>query len=165
LQKVLDKAQNIWHNKIRKEQGKMGYVGFSKSENAVWAEKNGLKTASQIAKELGVSTKAVKEVLVPSEWHHTGCWYNKTDYYLPPDDEDVERIKAVDKKYKESLTENSYIAKSVEWTEWGGTRRYPKKMRMFFENVQVTEKGDWVYITTPSGREWKKKKDNVKIEK
>ena len=66
-----------------------GYSGHSKSNNAIDAERQGLMTASAAAKALKVSAAAVKDVLTPSEWHHTSKCFNKTSYY------DIERHLAV----------------------------------------------------------------------
>jgi hypothetical protein len=58
-----------------------GYVGYSKSYNAVVAEQQGLMTASAAAKALKVSTEAIRKCMEPVEWHHTSCKYNVTYYY------------------------------------------------------------------------------------
>jgi hypothetical protein len=58
-----------------------GYVGYSKSYNAVVAEQQGLMTASAAAKALKVSTEAIRKCMEPAEWHHTSCHYNVTYYY------------------------------------------------------------------------------------
>ena len=58
-----------------------GYDGFSKSNNAIAAEENGLYPASVLARRLKVKTAAVRALLAPEEWHHTSKRYNRTDYY------------------------------------------------------------------------------------
>lgn len=58
-----------------------GYNGYSKSNNAVAAEEEGLFPATIAAKKLGVSAAAIKEILHPCEWHHTSSWFNRTNYY------------------------------------------------------------------------------------
>lgn len=63
-----------------------GYLGYSKSMNAVSAEAGGLMTATEFAKWLrtyikGVSSKDVAYILNPVEWHHTSKFYNRTNYY------------------------------------------------------------------------------------
>ena len=58
-----------------------GYDGFSKSNNAIAAEENGLYPASVLARRLKVKTAAVRALLSPEEWHHTSKRYNRTDYY------------------------------------------------------------------------------------
>ena len=59
-----------------------GYDGFSMSKNARDAHASGKLPASKLAKELGVSTAAVRQFFSPSEWHHTSKHYNRTDFYL-----------------------------------------------------------------------------------
>ncbi len=62
----------------------MGYDwGEGKSQRAVAAESRGLRTATQTAKVFGVSTKTIRAVLAPVEWHHTSKMFNATDYYDP----------------------------------------------------------------------------------
>jgi len=66
----------------------MAYIGYSKSVRAVQAENDGLMTATDMAKWLrryikGITAFDIKEVLLPSEWHHTSCRYNCTNYYNP----------------------------------------------------------------------------------
>jgi len=75
-----------------------GYVGYSKSRRAVGAENKGLRNKSQMDQSFSdevnqliedkggkrVSLKKIKEELenIPSnEWHHTGMYGKKTDYY------------------------------------------------------------------------------------
>jgi len=65
-----------------------GYNGFSKSNNATDAENEGkfpLTQASEIlSTELGIPKIQAKRMLQDigtSEWHHTSCHYNVTDYY------------------------------------------------------------------------------------
>ena len=58
-----------------------GYNGYSKSNNAVDAENCGRFPATRLAKLLNVSVDAIRQVLEPSEWHHTSSWYNETNYY------------------------------------------------------------------------------------
>jgi hypothetical protein len=58
-----------------------GYDNYSKSNNAVAAERDGKMTASKLAKQLRCSTSAIKALLKPCEWHHASSWFNCTDYY------------------------------------------------------------------------------------
>jgi len=58
-----------------------GYYGYSKSNNAVDAEKSKRFPASVLARKLRVTTAAIKSLLDPCEWHHTSGWFNETDYY------------------------------------------------------------------------------------
>ena len=65
-----------------------GYNGYSKSNNAVRAEANGIypltQATKQIAKLAGITAKearAVLDELGPDEYHHTSKNYNCTNYY------------------------------------------------------------------------------------
>lgn len=58
-----------------------GYNGYSKSNNAIDAEKRGLFPASRLARELGVKTAAIQALIDAEEWHHTSKKYNETNYY------------------------------------------------------------------------------------
>jgi len=72
-----------------KEEGKIaGYDNFSKSNNALEAEENGLypltKAVKVVARKAGCTQKEARKVLVelgPREWHHTSKFYNPVDYY------------------------------------------------------------------------------------
>lgn len=86
-QKLLDVADRAYKaheaavDRRFTNQGSSGYVGKSKSVRATNAEADGKFTRTRAAEILGVSTAKIKEVLTPSEWHHTGALYNKSNYY------------------------------------------------------------------------------------
>jgi len=129
-----------------------GYFEYSKSNNAIDAENNGCFPASILAKKLGVSSKAIKELMTPCEYHHTSCWYNKTDYY---DMEYALEILDQLKAYKPKLESESYIA-DVNWIEWEGTRKYPKAVKHHAENIEVIETGSFYIFKTNDGNIKKK---------
>lgn len=63
-----------------------------KSNNAVWAEENGMVTKSKITaawlRKNGIDEKLTTikllikvEAIWPEEWHHTSRFFNQTDYY------------------------------------------------------------------------------------
>jgi len=126
-----------------------GYSNFSKSNNAVEAENAGLFSASKIAKIIGGGATAagVRAVLQPVEWHHTGCWYNSTDYYRLSDAED-RRDSIIKKSKNETVIKHGYYY--VEWIEWGGTRRHPRGVK-HSGTYQCTIKGRFITIHTPEG--------------
>ena len=108
-----------------------GYSEFSKSNNAIQAERDGLfpktKAAQVIAKTYGVTLSVAKAYLAeqtPREWHHTSCRFNATDYFNTDLDEDeVAKLKAtlpIGSKKREKRNG------SFQYNEWGGTRNYPK---------------------------------------
>jgi len=156
-----------------------GYYGFSKSNNAIEAEEQGLLPASILAKKLGVSAVAIKHLMSPDEYHHTGLYYNRTDYYdgrlllavknnteapLWADDEDVtyaRRLLQVMRRYsKRKPTTKVYHNCHIEWTEWRGYGRHKQRIRHEYDNCTVTDKGSaMIEIKTPSGQVYRKKKN------
>lgn len=64
-----------------------GYSGYSKSNNALAAEADGLMVASVAAKCMrglgvkGCTAKAIAAAFEPSEWHHSSKMYNSVDYF------------------------------------------------------------------------------------
>jgi len=156
-----------------------GYEGYSKSNNAVCAELCGRYPASVLARNLKVSTAAVKSVLDPCEWHHSSSWYNSVDYYdgallIPlshnqmPDPADyydeeelfeaAETLLALKQEHKDIRKREKTIAGwsdddcTVEWIEWSGSRRRPRATERSEEHCRVEFNGKATYtITTPSG--------------
>ncbi len=65
-----------------------GYDEYSKSNNARAAEAEGRyplkRAAKEVARKAACTQSVARHVLKESgtsEWHHTSCRYNKTDYY------------------------------------------------------------------------------------
>lgn len=135
-----------------------GYCGVSMSVNASIAYDNGekpitkwnktniidemIKTDSSIEVHREMLSKLNLTVLKAtflcrSSWHHTGSFYNETDFYSI-DEEKIEEfsiseVEELIKKQKENRTKiksekkpNLFLASYVEYTHWYGTRRYPK---------------------------------------
>jgi hypothetical protein len=150
-----------------------GYNGYSKSNNAVWAEDNNCFPASILARELKVKTNAIKCLVEPSEWHHTSSWFNSTDYYdgslliplaknMMPDesyycDED-DLFEAADLLLKlRAFREPKAIGWTddncdVDWIEWDGSRKRPKAIEHSEKRCHVEFNGKSTYkIKTPSG--------------
>jgi hypothetical protein len=87
-----------------------GYHGYSKSNNALDAEKEGryplTKAASLLAKKLNWSVPKARAFLLSigtKEWHHTSCKYNATDYY-DISDETLEDLKDDIKSFQYTAT-------------------------------------------------------------
>lgn len=116
-----------------------GYVGYSMSVRAEQAYNDGLLSFSKIKakhlkeNDIGISLKFFKWLvennhITPTEWHHTGKLFNKTNFF---DLDDVrEQIQRLDLQNLESKfnnvvndEENGYYAK-VEYREWVGSRIY-----------------------------------------
>ncbi len=65
-----------------------GYLGYSKSNNALAAEAEGrfplTHAIAKVAHAAGCTRAQARESLLaigPSEWHHTSKKFNRTDYY------------------------------------------------------------------------------------
>lgn len=100
----------------------MGYIGQSKSERSQQAIDKGLLTKNQLKTW---QKRAVEQgVIKPCEWHHTGKYFNKTDYYNPIDFEEL-NPKDFPPVKKEKIAEKQiwYVLVSAEW---GGTKRFRK---------------------------------------
>ena len=161
-----------------------GYFEYSKSNNALDAEYKNKFPASIAAKKLGVSTKAIKELLSTDEWHHTSNYYNKTDYYdidiflkikagedisefCSDDEEKKDYLETWEKlkKFKEKIVEEKYRA-NVTYLIWTGSRNYPKAKEFKFDNIEVLEKGSFYIFLTPNGQVKKKIGSNgTRVEK
>ena len=143
-----------------------GYYGYSKSNNAVIAEENGLQTAGGIAKMIGRGATAagVASILSPDEWHHTSKHFNRTNYY------DWERACEDYEGGAESLTAaiieaskpqqaQTHEGCKVQYLEWGGTRRRPRATECTVYGCTVDDKGGaFLFITTAEGQQFRKKK-------
>jgi len=57
------------------------------SIRAMIAYEQGEMPATKWAKELGLSTEQVRELLTFSSWHHTGKYARRTEFYSLPDQE------------------------------------------------------------------------------
>lgn len=128
-----------------------GYNGYSMSNNAVSAYINGEKPLSKWTKQellcaLGEKERLCKklttnelrsEFLKKSSWHHTSSMYNRTDFYRINVDaveeitaERVEEIIECREKPAVAKAEKPmYITALVEYDEWEGTRKHPRKVR------------------------------------
>lgn len=164
--------------------GNSGYVGQSMSKRAASAYEDGRKPLSKFnsedllevnsrltGKERIKSVKELKLVLEKTsghEWHHTGSYYNKTNFYDVEDifdNDDIDNIiisardyikneKEELKKAKESekgkVDLNKYKG-DISYIEWIGTRNHPKANHKVLENVNIEEKGQFYIITNDNG--------------
>ena len=153
---------------------------FSKSNNAVRAENDGLMVASDVSRKLKIPTVLIKQFCDHEEWHHTSKFYNAVEYYDPRtvaivfgldltkfdfvdrgcDYEDVEpnadAIAAL-KNYKSSQTPETLENVTVEWLEWSGSRKHPSCAERREANCRVTIKGQTATITLSNGRTFQKR--------
>lgn len=171
-------SQNLYSDfdPLYEKRGK-GYIGSSMSVNMAEAQARNELPATKAAKALGVSSKAIKEILSPEAWHHSGSFYNKVNVYnINPyldlkagkepnpddyDDEEIAEIKENWKKLQEykapTSSEKEYYG-NASWVEFSGTGRNKKADEKKYENVLIKEKGDFYIITLPDGTEVRKKK-------
>lgn len=143
-----------------------GYIGQSMSENAKFAYDSGLLSKAKISKydlesadidlPVGFIKSLMPTIITPTEWHHTGKFYNATDFYDMQDvkeqlaDIDIDRHLEIYKKEQEEKrleqerkrNEKGYYA-YLEYGEWGGTRKHPK-LTHFKDYAFI--KGKWAYI-------------------
>ena len=133
----------------------MAYIGTKMSERAFEAYEEGKQPLSKWTKDeildaicnersdLDFSKLTTKELkscfLKCTEWHHTGAYFNATDFYSIDYDyleeinqENIDNIiknrtprKKPEKKVKEP---NLYITALIRYDNWEGTRKHPKKV-------------------------------------
>lgn len=128
-----------------------GYAqDFSKSNNALAAERDGKYPASILAAKLGVKTGAIRVLMSPSEWHHTSKHYNSTDYYSEETAlEILGELKAWHEPAKDAqVFENC----SGSYLEWSGSRNNPHAREIKFEGVRATKKGKWFTLELSTGK-------------
>jgi len=159
-----------------------GYIGYSKSISADYAEECGKFPASILARKLRVSAAAVKEVLRPCEWHHTSSWFKETNYYdgsllIPLANNTIPDLRATDAclddlyeaaanlcrmrkftRQTKAAPKTVYKNCCVRWIEWCGTRRRPVAIEREEDGCTVEYNGKSSYtITRPNGRQFVKR--------
>lgn len=148
----------------------MAYIGKRMSERAVIAYENGEKPLSKWTKTAIINTvldyrddfeydelkkyskDALKVFLAYSSWHHTGTYFNETEFYSLDEDfielskkEIVEVLNnrmSESKKAKESKKEEKLQKCFITYVEWEGTRKHPKAVD---REAYGIIKGNWVH--------------------
>lgn len=148
----------------------MGYIGNKMSVRAYEAYESGEKPLSKWTKndiiecvlnvrndfqekELKIYSKEVlKAFLICSSWHHTGSYFNETNFYSLDLDfielSKIEIIQVLEKKKKdlEKEKKEKKILKlqkcKFKYIEWAGTRKHPKAIEK--ESYGII-KGSWIY--------------------
>lgn len=147
--------------------GNRGYVGSRMSVRAVEAYHEGKKplskwtkteildecelqgaTAEELAKLKSYRLKDLREcVLTLTEWHHTGKFFNETNFYAVCfEDEKNEIFERLEQCSKApTKKEEPQIRKArCKFLTWGGTRNHPKA----YEHEEIGEiKGNWFYCS------------------
>jgi hypothetical protein len=146
-----------------------GYADdFSKSNNAHAAEHAGRFPATEIARQLGVPSRFVREYAPKSgEWHHTSKFYNVTEYY------DLEQVrewlggaegremlsgfkaKIVGEQQKQP---ERLVGVNIRYLVWRGTKNHPHATTVEESGVTIERKPGqkFLTITTPQGKIFKK---------
>ena len=159
-----------------------GYHGFSMSNRAIEAYKNGEKPFSKWTKQdildvieeykqesddptvhlfytvfyelAKVSASVLKtHLLQKSSWHHTGKFFNCTDFYsIDFDLIDSLDLKTVKDWQQEKVKKEVEQVKRYEcvYLEWSGTRKHPKANEVQSKGII---KGNWFY---PDNENFKK---------
>jgi hypothetical protein len=128
-----------------------GYMGFSKSINALEAEEKGLFPASTIAKLTKTSADFIRDTFVPREWHHTSKHYNKTFYYSLEEVEGFLRSNPhAYKAWKEERKSKKVtrIASRVIFYDW--TFGYPEEIEL--NDIMVEFNGKQSYSFDYKGK-------------
>lgn len=97
-----------------------GYCGYSKSNNAIEAEKEGrfplTIAVKELAKKANITQKLARQILKDQgswEWHHSSKFYNQVDYY---DVEYALNVLSI-KEYIEKFEANREEIKSILYKE------------------------------------------------
>lgn len=148
----------------------MGYIGNKMSERAYEAYESGEMPLSKWSKVAIINTilnyrddfkydelkkyskDVLKVFLTYSSWHHTGTYFNETNFYSLDLDfielSKIEIIQVLEKKKKdlEKEKEEKKILKlqkcKFKYIEWAGTRKHPKAIEK--ESYGII-KGSWIY--------------------
>lgn len=155
----------------------MGYIGHRMSENAALAYENGEMPLSKWTKEeiifaieekiddgelnLKCDIELLKKMYVKtlkgvalrmSSWHHTGSYYNQTDFYEINEyrlealtNERILEIIEEDKLEKKNAKSKAAVPEErwrCQFLEWSGTRNHPKATEHVEEGIV---KGDWFF--------------------
>lgn len=158
----------------------MGYIGNRMSERAYWAHCSGEKTWSewrkddfidlfckelqQLARKLTL-TELKRELLTSTGWHHTGKFYNKTDFYEVGEDylqeltaEKIAEIIAKrpkrEKKEPKAKEKPLFITAKIRYTEWEGRFANYKRPVTHIEVVQFMSNEKMIKVDGG----WKKKR-------
>jgi len=154
-----------------------GYQDFSKSNNAVEAEAQGLKPLSLMTlddlRQAGWAESkafaiwlAKEDFWAASEWHHTSKMYNRTDYYDPThlvesweEAEEHERKQWIASfaKAKKPLTAKVYENCNVQWLEWSGSRNHPQCEECEASGASVSVRGQTATIILQGGQTFRKR--------
>lgn len=145
-----------------------GYAGFSMSNNAVAAYRDGLAPASKIGR---VPASLVEQFCTPREWHHSSKHFNRVNFYDPTEVLAIFGIEPHD-DYEPNPAAIAALAAHrasrknapavherciVRWLDWSGTRNHPHCDERQAEDCRVEVKGKTATVTTPTGQKFTKR--------
>ena len=160
----------------------MAYIGNKMSERAFNAYQEGAKPLSKwtkteilerieivrpdLAKKLSkASKKKLQEAfLLCTSWHHTGSYFNKTNFY----EFNIGAVEDFDQSSIHSMFEKDEVKSETleyvyfEYIEFEGSRRHPRKVS---KSAYGIKKGNWIYILDQYELLTKKKADGNWISK
>lgn len=150
-----------------------GYYDYSMSNRAIEAYQNGEKPLSKWTKKDIIDAIAVfdKEkavlfkklrlqvlkntVLCCSSWHHTSCKFNKTNFYSVSESVinkmSENDIKDLANSSAESKEASVKYKGNVSFLEWSGSRKHPKCIQRFLNDVLIEEKGCFYLVYNTVG--------------
>lgn len=138
-----------------------GYNGYSKSNNAVYAEGEGklplTRAVAELARMSGITQDKARHILKnenPCEWHHTSKHYNTTFYYdVCEIAERVDLNDALSDYIKPAKKDSGLVYKrgTVYWDEWHGTRRHGRYVRTKIDDALLEYSGSMVRIYDKEG--------------
>lgn len=149
----------------------MGYIGNRYSVRASIALSEGKNTKSNFSKSdfienygnLDLSKITLAEcksnLLACTEWHHTGSFYNRTDFYdykMDISQDDINTIIANrPKRVKKEKVAKTATFVTATYTEFEGSRRHPKAVE--YTNVVGVVVNGYFF---PEGKKYDKKSVN-----
>lgn len=157
-----------------------GYSGYSKSNNAVDAERSGKFPSTEAARRTGLPAKFIQEIANWSshgEWHHSSKYFNQVPYYdtneliawkegdadLVSEHGPFEQAFTAWKNAANIAKEKPaviYFPARVKWIEWAGTRNYPRPVEHDEEGATVVDAGGkFVTVKLAAGSQFKKGKE------
>jgi hypothetical protein len=114
----------------------MSYIGQSRSANSEIAREEGKLIYSELKawQKRAVDAGAVRTC----EWHHTGKYFNETNYYDP--DSFAELDPADYPSIKKKAPEEKAV--TVEYAYWTGSRKHSHRNT---DKIAATQRGTWLF--------------------
>lgn len=159
-----------------------GYHGYSMSNNAMRAYESGEKPLSKWSKSdmldavahlrpdlveqlrsMPIATLR-RYLLTSTGWHHTGSYYNRTNFYGIDEDYLMDltsdMIMQWDMIKPKKKQQNKPVTRKGDffYIEWEGSRKHPRAVEQELHNVNIETRGSFYIVTDDRGRELIRKK-------